>query len=390
MIEESALNSAASNSAQTPARIGVVAIGRNEGERFERCVLSLKREAASRPLTIVYVDSGSTDNSVAFAKSHGVEVVNLDMSRPFTAARARNAGLERLLEVSPRTEFVQFIDGDCEVIEGWLAAGADALASDANVVAVSGRLRERFPERTLYNRLADLEWERPVGETKSCGGVAMMRVEAVRRAGGFDAALIAGEEPELCARMRAQGGRILNIAHEMAWHDMAMTTSGQWFKRARRHGHAIVEVSYFKTAASRGLFKQQMRSAVVWGVVVLACVVLSILPIVSYIATYLLMRNMVTEPSFSSPRGAIYMIVFITYALTPVMLLLYFGLVFLWFLQVLRIGLKARKKSGLRLWDAIRYGRLMMISKEYQMRGMIDFLWRRWRKKDSTLISFKE
>ncbi len=65
---------------------GVVIIGRNEGERFERCLRSL----VGRASPIVYVDSGSTDNSVGFAESHassGVHVVRLDMSTPFTAAR---------------------------------------------------------------------------------------------------------------------------------------------------------------------------------------------------------------------------------------------------------------------------------------------------------------
>lgn len=368
--------------------LGIVAIGRNEGERFERCVLSLKREAQS--LTIVYVDSGSTDNSVAFAKSHGVHVVNLDMSRPFTAARARNAGLDKLLDVSPHTDFVQFIDGDCEVIEGWLAAGSASLQQNPQVVALSGRLRERFPEKSLYNRLADLEWDRPIGETKSCGGVAMMRVEAVRRAGGFDAGLIAGEEPELCARMRAHGGKILNIAHDMAWHDMAMTNSSQWFKRARRHGHAIIEVSYFKTPESKGLFAQQVRSAVVWFGVVMGCVVLSLLPVISFLALVLQGIYEYPEPDFSSLGGALLTITTITFALTPLVMLVYFLLVFLWFLQVLRIGWRAKKARGLAAWDALRYGRLIMVSKEYQVRGMIDFLWRRWRKKDATIISFKE
>lgn len=378
--------------------LGIVAIGRNEGDRFERCILSLKREAQS--LTIVYVDSGSTDNSVAFAKSHGVHVVNLDMSRPFTAARARNAGLDKLLEVSPRTEFVQFIDGDCEVIEGWLAAGSAALQQNPQVVAVSGRLRERFPEKSLYNRLADLEWDRPVGETKSCGGVAMMRVEAVRRAGGFDAGLIAGEEPELCARMRAHGGKILNIAHDMAWHDMAMTNSSQWFKRARRHGHAIIEVSYFKTPESKGLFAQQMKSAVIWVCIVLLASFLVLTPLIAVwcVAASVWFENradlasrLKAAPQSESEIAHHFAWIgsALAYAL-PVLLSLYVLIVFLWFLQVLRIGWRAKKARGLATWDAVRYGRLIMVSKEYQVRGMIDFLWRRWRKKEATIISFKE
>jgi GT2 family glycosyltransferase len=344
------------------SQLGIVAIGRNEGERFVRCVESLVREAPG--CTIIYVDSGSTDGSVEFARGMGVEVVQLDMSRPFTAARARNAGLERLLEVSPSVQFVQFIDGDCEVIAGWLEAGVAALAGDERLAAVSGRLRERFPERSIYNRLADIEWDRPVGEEKSCGGVAMMRVSRVREVGGFDSGLIAGEEPELCARMRERGGRIMRLAHDMAWHDLAMTTSAQWFKRARRHGHAIIEVSYFKTTASRGLFAGQVRSAVTWGV--------------------------------GWPVGLLALLfsAAVLIGLDHYRLGTYVGLAAaLWFAarwtQGERIAGQARKR-GMEASLADRYGWLLLDSKWHQVRGMIDFLWRRWRGKRAEVISYKE
>ncbi len=345
--------------------VGVVIIGRNEGERFERCLGSLVGRA--RP--IVYVDSGSTDGSVAFAEGFvgdGVEVVRLDMTKPFTAARARNAGLERLLAVAPATEFVQFVDGDCEVREGWLEAGVAKLSSDATLAVVSGRLRERFPEKSLYNRLADLEWDRPVGEEKSCGGNAMMRVEALRKVGGFDPGLIAGEEPELCARMRAQGYRIWRLADEMAWHDIAMMSSLQWMTRAKRHGHAILEVSLFKTTASRMLFKSQIRSALVWGLfawLVLLC---------SFAGTLAgsILRS-------AGMRSAWYMCLAIL-VLMPIV----------FYLQGRRLRDMARRR-GLSESEARDYARLLQWSKVYQVLGMLEFLWRRLRKKEARIIDYR-
>ncbi len=387
--------------------IGVVAIGRNEGERFERCVRSLVREVSDNGLAtgtrahIVYVDSGSTDGSVAFAQRHGVEVVHLDMTRPFTAARARKAGLERLLALSllPGSEgggvgCVQFLDGDCEMVEGWLRTGQAALVADSSLVAVSGRLRERFPEQTLYNRLGDLEWNRPVGEEKSCGGVAMMRVSAVQAAGGFDAGLIAGEEPELCARMRARGGRIVRIAHDMAWHDLAMTTSTQWLKRARRHGHAIIEVSYFKTRASRGLFVHQMRSAMVWVAISLVGISAASLFMIGILAatTAQLALNinrpvprLTTPASLTFERIAEFALGGGWWLVAAIILP-----VVAWYLQLLRIAWQARRRHALSIGDSLRYGRLLMISKESQVRGMLDFLWWKWRGRDATVISYKE
>jgi glycosyltransferase involved in cell wall biosynthesis len=96
--------------------VAVVAIGRNEGERLQRCL----RSVVGRVALVVYVDSGSTDGSVAFAQSLGCEVVALDLSTPFTAARARNAGAQRALALQPDLAFIQFVDGDCEVDPSWL------------------------------------------------------------------------------------------------------------------------------------------------------------------------------------------------------------------------------------------------------------------------------
>ena len=140
---------------------GVVVIGRNEGERLRRCLQSIDRAVA-----IVYVDSGSSDGSPALAQSLGAHVVALDMTRPFTAARARNAGLRRLRELAPTTQLVQFVDGDCELVPGWLDAAQAFMQQHADVAAVAGRLRERYPNRSIYNLLCDMEWNVPAG---ACG-----------------------------------------------------------------------------------------------------------------------------------------------------------------------------------------------------------------------------
>src|SRR3954454_9220341 len=130
--------------------LGVIAIGRNEGERLRRCLGSVVGRAGC---VVVYVDSNSTDGSVALAREMGADIVELDMSIPFTAARARNEGLKRLLEIGPQCEFVQFVDGDCEIVAGWLERAANELANNEKAAVVCGRRRGRFPEASVYNRL---------------------------------------------------------------------------------------------------------------------------------------------------------------------------------------------------------------------------------------------
>jgi glycosyltransferase involved in cell wall biosynthesis len=144
-------------------RIGAVLIGRNEGARLLACLASVGAQAGR----MVYVDSGSTDGSVTAAQAAGAVVVDLDLSQPFTAARARNEGLARLLEDGP-LDYVQFIDGDCELCDGWIGTAAAFLDAHPDIAVVHGRRRERFPEASLYNQLCDWEWDRPLGEAKAC------------------------------------------------------------------------------------------------------------------------------------------------------------------------------------------------------------------------------
>ena len=236
-------------------------IGRNEGERLERCLASLVRRASA----LVYVDSGSDDGSVELARGLGATVVELDLSTPFTAARARNAGYDALRRGGHTVAFVLFVDGDCEVIPGFVEAARQHLLERPDVAVVCGRRRERHPEASVYNRLCDLEWDTPVGEALACGGDAMMRREAFEQVGGFDPALIAGEEPELCVRLRAIGWRIERIDHDMTLHDADMHRWGQWWRRALRAGHSFAEGAAMHGEPPERHWVRETRRIVFWG-----------------------------------------------------------------------------------------------------------------------------
>ncbi len=252
-----------------PMAIGIVVIGRNEGSRLGRCFESFGRSIGP----IVYVDSGSVDDSVDLAKRAGLDVVELDSSAPFSAARARNAGFERLVSAHPATDLVMFVDGDCEIQPGWFEAARAAFHAEPRLAAAAGRLRERFPRASIYNRLCDMEWHTPPGETASCGGVAVYRVRALLESGGFNPRIIAGEEPELCVRLRRGGWKIVRLGAEMALHDAAMMRFGQWWKRAVRAGHAYAEGAALHGRSAERHFVRESASAWLYGCAI-PCVIL--------------------------------------------------------------------------------------------------------------------
>lgn len=321
--------------------VGIVAIGRNEGERLEKCL----RSVIAKTKRAVYVDSGSTDGSVAMARTLGVDVVELNMRIPFTAARARNEGFRRLSELAPDINYVQFVDGDCEVVDGWIENAAAFLEAHDKAAAVCGRLRERHPQRSIYNMLCDIEWDTPVGETKACGGIAMMRTSAFGSACGFRPDLIAGEEPELCVRLRESGWRIWRLDDEMALHDAAMTRFGQWWKRTVRSGYAYAQGAHLHGAPPEQHGVRESRSAWFWGLG---------LPLFALICTV-----------FAGPLGAA---VFLAYPL-----------------QAIRLALRGERTTRENWWHAV----FLVVGKFPEMLGQLKFLAQRFSGQQSRLIEYK-
>jgi glycosyltransferase involved in cell wall biosynthesis len=321
--------------------VGVVIIGRNEGDRLVACLDSL----AGSGTALVYVDSGSTDTSVDTATSRGITVVELPLDQPFTAGRARNAGFHRLLELHPGISFVQFVDGDCRVAEGWLAFAAGFLESHPTTAIVCGRRKEIQPELSLYNRLCDIEWNTPLGETDACGGDFMVRAAVFASVNGFDPGLIAGEEPEMCFRIRRLCWTIYRAAPLMTLHDAAMTRFSQWVRRSSRSGYAYAARGALHWHS--GYCRRENLRIAFWA---------GVLPVLSLLGTTLI---------------------------SPWLLLL----VLLYPLQYARLVQHTRKIDPNA--DAALYALFLVLGKWPEFYGQIVYLLRRLRGQRPTLIEYK-
>lgn len=333
--------------------VGAVVIGRNEGIRLQRCLRSLRAVIDH----VVYVDSGSTDDSLAIAAECGVESISLDTSTTFSAGRARNVGFSRLMALHPELTAVQFVDGDCELVPNWIKVGLTALTERVEVAVVCGRRRERSPEHSLFNRLIDFEWETPIGESSASGGDFMIRAKCFQAVGGFNTQVVAGEEPELGFRLRQDGWKILRIDHEMTLHDAALTRFSSWWRRERRGGYGGLDVSFRTAADTQSYFARHIRSTWFWSVGWL-CILCLMLVISGGVA------------------GAAGMIIAGILWMTATVI------------QVARIASHYRRPQ-VSVLDSFRLATLTLLSKWPQMLGQMAWFRDRWLGRHPRLIEYK-
>jgi len=324
-----------------PARAGVVVIGRNEGERLMACCRSILAFGAP----IVYVDSGSSDESVRNVRVLGVDVIELDLRLSFTAARARNEGFQSLCTLAPQLRYVQFVDGDCEIVAGWLDRAIAWLDAHGDVAVVCGRRRERYPRRSVYNMLCDIEWDTPVGEARACGGDALVRVEAFQAVRGFRPELIAGEEPELCVRLRQAGWRVWRLDAEMTLHDAAILRFGQWWARAVRAGYAYAQAVALHGRPPERHGVRESRGIWLWAAVVPVAVAVAV--------------------SLWGTWGLALLLVY------PA--------------QVLRLGLRGSRSNSENVWRAV----FLVLGKFPEWIGQLRYLRERWVGGRARLIEYK-
>lgn len=318
--------------------IGIVVIGRNEGKRLIDCLGSIPIDASC----MTYVDSGSTDDSLQAASRFGVSTV--DLTGPYTAARARNEGFAALKKRRPHLRFVQFIDGDCRLDPRWLDMATDFIKQRDDVAIVCGRRRECDPSSSVYNRLCDIEWDTPVGEASWCGGDLLVRADAFAQVHGFNAQLIAGEEPELCLRLREAGWRIWRLDADMTYHDAAIRRFSQWWVRTVRGGYAMAEVSKLHWRSPVGIWRLELFRAILFG---------GLLP------------GLICAAALIQP-------------LAVAALLLYIA-------QVCRIGI-VRQPHAAEPWA---YAAFVTLAKFAEFQGVVKFYWRQLRHRPIELIEYK-
>jgi glycosyltransferase involved in cell wall biosynthesis len=329
------------------ATLSVVVIGRNEGSRLAACLESIRAaQNMPQPIELIYVDSNSTDDSVERATSLGAKVIGFNTGK-LSAARARNVGWR-----AATAPFILFLDGDT-ILHPDFVQHAMKRFEDQRIAVIWGHRRESRTKASAYNRILDLDWIYPPGFAEFCGGDAIMRRSALEQVNGFNADLIAGEEPDLCRRMRAEGNLILHIDAPMTSHDLAILHFNQYWRRAVRSGHAYAEIADRYRGTPDPLWSKESRGNLLRG------------SLYCSIALGVLAGSVLLQSSVPLLVGAL-------------------GGAAL----AVRTALSSRWKDA--SWNTLLlYG----IHSHFQhvpiMQGQILYLWARWRRQDRELIEYK-
>jgi hypothetical protein len=218
---------------------------RNDAARLARCLAAISRTAGVGT-DVVVVDNGSTDESASVARAAGAQVLVVPAG---SVAALRNRGA-----ASATGEAFAFVDADHEIQAGWVAAARDVLG-ESTVGAVGAKylapahgtwVQRLFGAlRGTTDTQADVAW---LGS-----GNLVVRRAAFQQIGGFDEALVACEDVDLCQRLRAGGWRLVADPRLESVHYGDPPTLGALFRAERWRGRDNMRVTLRGPLAARDL-----------------------------------------------------------------------------------------------------------------------------------------
>jgi GT2 family glycosyltransferase len=200
------------------ARVRVaVVVPNRDGRRWLPGLLAALRAQARAPDRLVVVDDGSRDDSVAWLRGEGVEVVERGVSGGFAAAV--NAGLAAVGDC----DAVALVNTDVELDPDWLARTAGVLEAVPAAASVACKMvgmddpgliddagdalrRDGVCEQRGRGRRDDGRFDGPGEVWGACAGAALYRRAAVVQVGGFDESYgMYLEDVDLALRLRLAG-----------------------------------------------------------------------------------------------------------------------------------------------------------------------------------------
>jgi len=210
--------------------LSIILISHNQSWNIPRLIESVLHETTFvQEREILLVDSASSDGTAELAATFPIRVLRLPASQRLTAAAGRYVGCKHT-----SGKLVLFLDGDMEMMPGWLACAMDYLARNPAVAAVTGQVFDVLPTADSDDvPVMPAVASAAAVSIPACGGAGMYRRAVLEQVGNFNPYLYSEEEPDLCLRMRVAGYSIVRLERPLAKHysDMSekfATVLGRW------------------------------------------------------------------------------------------------------------------------------------------------------------------
>lgn len=215
--------------------VSVIIPVHNGGEKFRRCLVSLK-EANPPPREIIVVLDGDTDASWQLAKKVGAEVFRFPT--PGGPARARNFGAARAAG-----EILFFVDADVTIPRGAIGQVVTVFNRQPDLAALFGSYDDEPAETNFLSQYRNLlhhyVHQQGLEEASTFwGACGAIRRDVFLAIGGFDEGYVlpSMEDIELGYRLRKAGYKIrlcksLQVKHLKRWDAFSMLKV-DFFQRA--------------------------------------------------------------------------------------------------------------------------------------------------------------
>lgn len=217
--------------------VSVVIPAHNEENFIASTLLSLQNQDYEGKYEVIVVNNTSTDKTAEIAQSFGAKVI----FQPIKGLRfTRERGFEEA-----QGDFIASTDADIVLPSNWLTRMAKDLASDDNLVAVSGWFElEKGPTipKLIINNLSGLGvaiYEIVFKKSILLDPNFMVKKEAYFKCGGFSGLDSMNEDLLLAQRLKTVGKVKMNYGHDWAvvssprrWMDGFLPGSGRYLINA--------------------------------------------------------------------------------------------------------------------------------------------------------------
>jgi glycosyltransferase involved in cell wall biosynthesis len=268
--------------------LSVVLISKNQAWNIRRLIESVLEATSSIPSKeIILVDSASTDETVDLASRYPLSILRLQPYQRLSPAAGRYIGYKR-----SEGEFVLFLDGDMQLVQGWLAQALHVMRDTPRAGAMmSSRVIDLLPSAAieltaLPQKMCTIAPKEVSFATFAAGGAALYRRSVLEHVGTFNPYLCSDEEPELYLRIRHAGYQILQLDFPIVRHFTNAPETISALLSRRRRNFLLGVGQCLRYHLGDQVFWPYIQERASWSLVAALCLTAGLGTLLWYLATH--------------------------------------------------------------------------------------------------------